>query len=448
MENLYGEQLDERAAEIAWHWEGAGERSVAARWHARAAVWVEKRDLREAMRHWRSAYGLLPELREQHADADLLIHLCQRMPFFGGISFGQSGKESSALFERGMRAAEHHGDIGAQVRLSLSLSNADSLLTRGRLAEFLQSARQNVRLARESGDAALCTESYLNLAIAEGFVGNVGECERALDEFFRSARVADDSTGWFAPAIAYGWRGTALQYGGHLQEAAEAFARAQELAATADPLTFVLIGATVIDFGLGRGELPEALELAARMSKVAEEFGAANLPVSARSSLARARALRGEWKEAALLFEEALALANEHNVYLENEGAELSYLSRVYLELGDLERARETAERALVLVREQGSKIYELQNVLALAHSEVALGHDDAVDPLLARAEALLTATGAWALRADVAEIRAEGARRRRDQAGWRAELEEAQRLFAETGATGHVARALQEHDP
>jgi hypothetical protein len=41
---------------------------------------------------------------------------------------------------------------------------------------------------------------------------------------------------------------------------------------------------------------------------VAEEFGAANLRAMARGELARAHALRGEWQEAARLFEEAIAL--------------------------------------------------------------------------------------------------------------------------------------------
>src|SRR2546426_1655736 len=86
METLYPEQLDERAAEIAWHWEEAGERAAAARWHVRAASWVEHRDVGEAIRHWRAAFGLLPELPEDRAEADLLIHLCQHLLFFGGVA--------------------------------------------------------------------------------------------------------------------------------------------------------------------------------------------------------------------------------------------------------------------------------------------------------------------------------------------------------------------------
>jgi len=211
----------------------------------------------------------------------------------------------------------------------------------------------------------------------------------------------------------------------------------------------VLVAATVFDFGEARGEFPGAIELAARIMKVAEEFGAPNLCAMARGGLARAHVIRGESREAARLFEETIALANEHRAYLEDEGHNLASLANTYVEIGEPERAKETAEHAIALVKERGSKIQELENVVALARAEVALGHDDAVDPLLERVEVLITAMGALAFRPHLAEIRAERARRRGDQAGWRAELAEAQRLFTETGATGHaarVARALQEH--
>ena len=97
------------------------------------------------------------------------------------------------------------------------------------------------------------------------------------------------------------------------------------------------------------------------------------------------------------------------------------------------------------MAQECGSKIYEIQNVVVLARAEVALGHNGVIDPLLARAEALITDMGALAFRPHLAEIRAQRARRRGDQAAWRAELAEAQRLFTETGATGHSARVARE---
>jgi class 3 adenylate cyclase/tetratricopeptide (TPR) repeat protein len=447
METVYSEQLDERAAEIAWHWEGAGERTAAARWHARAARWVEHRDVRAALRQWRAAYELLPDLPEERAEADLLIQICQRLLFFGGWSLGQADEESSLLLGRGMRAAAHYGDIGAQVRLHFGY--AHTRITRGRLSEFLEHTRANVRLADESGNEELRALTHHLQAVAEGFVGNFDACERALDEFFRGTPGGGEVSVSFQLAVAHTWRGEVLQHRGRMEEAAGSFARAQELAAAADPMTQVLVGMTVLGFGTARGELPGGLELAARIMKVAEGFGAPNLRAAARSGLARAHALRGEWQEAARLFEEAIALANEHRTFLEGEGRDLASLAHAYVEIGEPQRAKETAERGIALVQERGSKIQELDNVVALARAEVALGHDDAVDPLLARAEALITAMRAFAFRPHLAEIRAARARRHGDQARWRTQLAEAHRLFTETGATGHaarVARTLQEH--
>jgi len=91
-----------------------------------------------------------------------------------------------------------------------------------------------------------------------------------------------------------------------------------------------------------------------------------------------------------------------------------------------------------------GSKIYELQNVVALARAEVVLGHDDSVDPLLTRAEALIGDMGALAFRPHLAEIRAERARRRGDRVAWRYQLAETHRLFNEVGATGYAARVAK----
>jgi class 3 adenylate cyclase/tetratricopeptide (TPR) repeat protein len=447
IEASYPDKIAERASELAYHWEGAGERAAAARWHDRAANWVEQRDVREAMRHWRAAYELLPGLPEDRADADLLTHLCQRLVFFGGWSLGQAPEDWKVLVDRGMAAAEHHGDLGARVRLHREYSR--TFVTSGRFSEFRENSRETLRLARESGDEDLCALAHVQLAIAEGFVGNLDECDRGLDEFFRSTPSRGGSDFFSTPLPAHIWRGEVLQHRGCMEKAAASFARARELWASADPVGQVLTGAHMLTFGEARGELPGAIGLAASIMKVAEEFGAPNLRAAARGVLVRAYALGGAWQEAARLFEETIALANEHRTWLEWEGRDLASIAHAYVEIGERERAKETAERAIALVKERGSKIQELDNVVALARAEVALGHDDAVDLLLARAESLIGTIGAVAFRPHLAEIRAERARRQGDQAEWRAQLAEAHRLFTETGATGHaarVARILQEH--
>jgi MalT-like TPR region len=109
-----------------------------------------------------------------------------------------------------------------------------------------------------------------------------------------------------------------------------------------------------------------------------------------------------------------------------NEADDLASLAHIYVENGEPERAKETAERGLALAREQGSRSFEVLNLVALLRAEVALGHEDAVDPLLANAAALIAAMGALTYLPHLAEIRAARARRRGDQTEWRAQLAEA----------------------
>ena len=120
-----------------------------------------------------------------------------------------------------MRAAKHHGNIGAAIRLQYAYSNA--LLSRGRLSEGVEHARRCARRADESGDEELRSLSQLQLAVAEGFVGNFDECDRALDEFFRGPPVRNDVMGYSPSAIAHDFRGYVLKCRGRMEEAARAF---------------------------------------------------------------------------------------------------------------------------------------------------------------------------------------------------------------------------------
>ena len=66
----YPERLDELAALLAQHWEGAGDGLEAARWNARAGAWAGTRDPTASLRHWRKVRELtdaLPDSEETTA---------------------------------------------------------------------------------------------------------------------------------------------------------------------------------------------------------------------------------------------------------------------------------------------------------------------------------------------------------------------------------------------
>jgi tetratricopeptide (TPR) repeat protein len=118
----------------------------------------------------------------------------------------------------------------------------------------------------------------------------------------------------------------------------------------------MLVGLMALTFGAARGEFAAAMELAARSMKVAEEFGAPNLLAAARAGLGLAHALRGEWHEAARFLEETIALVNERQTLLEGEGMALVALADVYINIGEAERAKKTAERGVTVARERARR--------------------------------------------------------------------------------------------
>jgi class 3 adenylate cyclase len=449
METRFTDRLDERAAEIAWHWEGASDAVQAARWHLRAAEWADARDAREYRQHVRRAYDLARELSEDDAAATLIAQAA------GGIlkeawHFGISLDAARDVFSCGQRAAGRTGDARALAYLEGTF--VGPLVVAGHLREGLTVARRALSRLKELQDDELQARFIVGLAAMEAFVGNLDRAEQLLEAFVREVPdvslsvVADEGVAllpfrlvWLAQI--YAWRG-------RLHEAAPLFERVRlHLRATQSPGDALLIPHLIL-IGELYGELSDAAALAAQGMKLAEELGSSTHRYFALSGRARSHALRGEWEAAVRTFEEAIAFQNETGIGRELEGLDMASLAQALLALGQPERARTTAAQAVATVIERGSLLQELQAGLALARAEVALDHDAAVDALLARCETLIAETGASSYHPHLMEIRAERSRRRGDAAAWRAALAEAYRLFVETGASGHAERLARDLEP
>ena len=73
LEASAGDKLDELAAQLAHHYEAAGEATSAAHWHRRAAEWVGLSDIRAAFRHWQRVRDLIGGPGEDEALNALLV---------------------------------------------------------------------------------------------------------------------------------------------------------------------------------------------------------------------------------------------------------------------------------------------------------------------------------------------------------------------------------------
>jgi len=150
----------------------------------------------------------------------------------------------------------------------------------------------------------------------------------------------------------------------------------------------------------------------------------------------------GNWTEAAATFEKTLEIANTSRTVLWAQSYTMADLAEAYLALGRGADALETATRALAEAKRLRSKGCEGHTRLALARVRLGLegaSAGAAVEALLGEAEAHMQELGLCVYLPHVALARAELARVRGLERARLAALHEAERLFAEIGAAGHL---------
>ena len=106
---LEADRADERAALVATHWEAAGDRLQAARWHTRAAVWAGTSDAGHAAEHWRAVRTLCADLPVTPETDGLALGACLWTLQFAW-RLGIDEEEIEAIFADGHVLAERTGD--------------------------------------------------------------------------------------------------------------------------------------------------------------------------------------------------------------------------------------------------------------------------------------------------------------------------------------------------
>ena len=115
-------------------------------------------------------------------------------------------------------------------------------------------------------------------------------------------------------------------------------------------------------------------------------------------------------------------------------------------QLGEHDRACETAREAIALAEATGQSAIAAQIALARAlRLADGLESEAPIGAALSRAVRLIEEKGARVYRPQICEERAELARLRGDKTVHARELREAHRLYTETGATGHAERLMRE---
>ena len=440
MAELYPDRLDERAALLAHHWEGAGEALEAARWSRRAAEWAGYSEPREAIRHWRKLRSLLATLPASAETAALGVTTATQLLNLGW-RLGITPDEAKALYTEAKAAATSASDKPALARLLSAYAAVQAAA--GEVQEAHDKNTEAVRIAELTNDADLQLALRNRLVLSHLNAGRLRETlvlvEQALERTSESTPVGADLLGYRPYINLMRMRGMLLAYMGRLQEADVDLVRAEELARASNEievlvwthLAFVYLARCRRDGGAALSHARQAIE-------IAERNGTPYWRAQGHYAIGLAHVLGQSWSEAVAALEPALAIARERRTSLQLEAHMLASLGEAYLGNGDADRAHAAADEAVRLARAHGTRLWECEALLArgrirLALDGVAAGGD--IENDLTDASALVVETGARSLAPFVHRERARLARLLGDAETERAELASAAELFAEIAA-------------
>jgi class 3 adenylate cyclase/tetratricopeptide (TPR) repeat protein len=348
--DIHGSAAGLHAALLAHHFDEAGERLEAARWHEHAGRRVARSDPADGARHCRRVITLLADLPESRET--LMLELTSRIALLEiGRLAGIEERVARDLFAEADLVAERLRDKAGHAFLLTSYGRLCGLA--GDVRRYLACAERATELA-EGGDAVFGFEMRSVLAHALLGVGRLalarGTAERALTEVARVAGLREALGHSTAPAFCRVWWALASA---HLGRPAEAEASLQALLAEeSGPALQALYGTHpfLCEVLRLRGDVPNALTHGRRGVEVAEEHGSVLARVEAAAFLGAAELAAGDLGAATSRLERALALARDQRTALWYEPGLLATLADAKRAAGDRSGARAVIGEARELV--------------------------------------------------------------------------------------------------
>jgi class 3 adenylate cyclase/tetratricopeptide (TPR) repeat protein len=347
---IHGAAAATHAALLAHHFDEAGERFEAARWHEQAGRRVARSDPADGVMHCRRVTTLLaavPESRET-----LMLELTSRIARLEiGRIAGIEEREARDLFHEARAVAERLHDRAGHAFLLTSYGRLCGLA--GDVGQYLACAERAMELA-DGADAGFEFEMRSVLAHAQLAVGRLAHArataERALTEVARLAGLREAVGSSTAHGLCRVWWALA---GAHLGQSAEARAALEALLAEeSEPALQTIYGTHgfLSETLRLQGDLPGALAHGRRAVELAGERGSVFAQVEAAAFLGAAELADGEGPAAMRILEPALALARERRTARWYEPRMLATLADAKRAGGDRSGARALLSEARDLV--------------------------------------------------------------------------------------------------
>ena len=441
--------LDEAAALLSHHCEEAGDTLAAARWHRRAAEWMQRSEFVSAAYHWGRVRMLVRGLPGDHDAAHMGITACNMLVGFGW-RIGIALNDARAAMEEGRSLADVLNDASARVNLTMQF--ARNVCLSGDVATYISLTRENYPQARATGDAGLSAVAWMWMIDALAFAGQFEVVATQADAYLKQNR--DDtqdmvkSMGLNPYDVVTFWRGAVLTWVGKLPYGLEELDRGVDLAyenGTPEVAGYNIMFAAEGCFRLGDAE--RTWKRASQLEDISRRLGEPiNMVSHASRSFAYAHLAARRAQEAVA----AARTAAELNLRAEQHyaGHSATVLAQALLQSGDHSAACTAAEDAISLCRHSLRTFYEAEahgvHALALLRRDGAQARDVAEAALNSAAE-LIERCGGRTLSPSLSEWRAELAQVLGDETARRRLLQEAQLGFSDIGAPLQAERIRRE---
>jgi tetratricopeptide (TPR) repeat protein len=360
-------------------------------------------------------------------------------------------EEVEALHDEAKQLAEARGD--RDYLASLAVANVVVLgALRGDAARYAIEARRALPVVEAHGDPELLVSLLVMLSYSHFLTGRLQD---SLAYSQRCAALGEANPGLGRTGLglsAHLWGRMTIvgteTWGGDISQGVrglELVTRAAREAGETEILGWTLISTVELLVAFA-GELGDAPALAREALASAERVGSPFSQVHALlRGVAEVQLFQGDFENAIGSLERALAIARERHTGIEMEPNILARLARAHLGAGDIPRAVALADEALRLARERGSVRGEISALDSRARVLLAGGDAGEVETLVEQMATLAVDAGYRLYLPKAVELRADLAALRGDPTARERHLREAQRLYAEIGATGHAARLANE---